>query len=257
MKVQLHLLALAVAIGPAALAHAQYMPQTPNNQQDRDRVQQQNRDDQQDRDDQQGRPGWDNRGVNSGSISNLQNSIHQALPNSNVMANLQDQNTVVLTGAVATDRDRQEAVNIARQQAPNMRVIDQLTVGNVGAYGNYGNNGSYGNNGDYRNNGNYNGNNGSYDRDRDRNDNRAMPQGDVAPGTPTDRDRSNDAVRTDRDNSNNNSADRDRDNNNGATSDRDHDKNGKWDKKKDKDKKHKKDKDEKSKKDRDRDQEPH
>ena len=244
MKVQLHLLALALAIGPAALAHAQYMPQTPN-QQDRDRVQQQNRDDQQDRDDQQGRPGW----VNSGSISNLQNSIHQALPNSNVMANLQDQNTVVLTGAVATDRDRQEAENIARQQAPNMRVIDQLTVGNVGAYGNYGNNGSYGNNG------NYNGNNGSYDRDRDRNDNRAMPQGDVAPGTRTDRDRSNDAGRTDRDN---NRADRDRDNNNGATGDRDHDKNGKWDKKKDKDKKHKKDKDDKSKKDNDnRDQEPH
>lgn len=228
MKLHFHVLALALAVGPATMAHAQYAPQSPNAQQDRDRAQP-------DRDDQP-RQDRDSRG-DSGSLRNLQDSIHQALPNSNVSAMMQDQNTIVLTGAVASQRERQEAEEIARQQAPNVRVIDQITVGSNGSYP-----GQYGTTDRDRDNGNY----GNTDRDQDNRGNTGYATGD----------RDNDNRRVgDRDDQNQVRSDNDRQQ---SDRDRDNDRNGKKHKDKDKKDKDKKDKDKKDRDNRDNDdRQPH
>jgi hypothetical protein len=157
--------------------------------------------------------------------NDLQNALHQRVPNSNIAVNWQNNNTVVLTGTAATERDRQYADQLVRSQVGNARVIDQVSVnGYNSAYG-YPNNGTYSNG--YPNNGTYS--NGDRDRDRD---------------SRIDADR--DRARTDADRNDN---DRD-DHAQMKDKDRDHDK--KYKNKKDKDKdKDKKDKDDRGDRDND------
>ncbi len=211
MKVHMHVLAAALAFGPVAMAHAQYMPQ-----QDRDR-QDQNDQVRQDR---------DRQGANSESLRGVQDSIHRALPNSSVSAMMQDQNTIVLTGAVANQGEREQAEQIARQQVPNMRVVDQITVG---AYGNYP--GQYEGNRGYDNRG---GSYGSTDRDRD-NGNSGYPNRDQDNdnGRLSDRGNENHQVRNDIDNHRQAQTDHDRNNDNDRV--KKHNKKDKDKKSKDKD----------------------
>ena len=164
--------------------------------------------------------------------NDLQNALHKRVPNSNIAVNWQNNNTVVLTGTAATERDRQYADQLVRSRVGNARVIDQVAVnGYNSAYANgYPNNGTYSNG----------------DRDRDR-DNK----------TDADRDRArtdNDRVRTDNDRDDQvrrNAAD---DHQQMSDNDRDHDKKHKDKDKKDKDK-DKKDKDDRG--DHDSDNRPH
>lgn len=176
--------------------------------------------------------------------NDLQNALHQRVPNSNIAVNWQNNNTVVLTGTAATDRDRQYADQLVRSQVGNAQVIDQVTVnGYNSAYPNgYPNNGTYSNG--YPNNGTYS--NG--DRDRDSR-------------TDADRDRArtdNDRARNDNDRDDQvrrNDNDRD-DHRQMSDKNRDHDKKYKNKKDKDKDKnKDKKDKDDRG--DHDSDNRPH
>lgn len=148
--------------------------------------------------------------------NDLQNALHQRVPNSNIALNWQNNNTVVLTGTAATERDRQYADQLVRSQVGNVRVIDQVSVnGYNSAYPNgYPNNGTYSNG----------------DRDRDSR-------------TDADRDRArtdNDRARNDNDRDDQvRRNDSDRDRQQVSQNDRDHDKKNKDKKDKDKDKKDK------------------
>jgi hypothetical protein len=171
--------------------------------------------------------------------NDLQNALHQRVPNSNIAVNWQNNNTVVLTGTAASDRDRQYADQLVRSQVGNARVIDQVTVnGYNSAYRNGTYSNGYPNNGTYSNGDRDRDNRTDADRDRNRTDNDR-----------DDRVRRNDNDRDDQ--ARRNDAD---DHRQMSDNDRDHDK-----KHKDKDKKNK-DKDKKDKDDRgdhDSDNRPH
>lgn len=221
MRTKLCTFALVVGLSPIAMV-APYAAA-----QDRDNRVQQNGD----RDDQNRNGTW---GTN-----NLQNALHQRVPNSNIAVSYQNNNTVVMTGTAATERDRQYAEQMVRSQVGNARVIDQVSVnGYNSAYPN-----SYPNNGSYSN--------GDRDADRDR----ARTDNDRDNRTDVDRDRArtdNDQYRNDNDQARQANGDRDRDNQQMSDKDRRyHDK-----KHKDKDKKNKNKKDKDDRGDHDSDNRP-
>jgi hypothetical protein len=223
MKNRYYILALAIGLAPGfALAQA-----TPNyGYPDRQQTEQDRGMQRQDRDQQQRTDQDYDRGSRQ-ETGNLDRMLQQRYPNSNIQANYQDNNTVVLTGTAATGRDRKDAIKFVRSQLRGERVVDQIQVTGYGR-------GAYPN-GAYQN---------GYptgDRDRDSGYNRQGADRDHANygqqndrGQQVDRDQDNrvpqsdvDANRTDRDRTS--AKDQDRDNH------------------KDKDKKHNKDKDKKDK----------
>lgn len=72
---------------------------------------------------------------NNGSVASLESRIRQSVPKSQVSVTMKDWKTVVLSGVVASKRDRQTIEQMVHDQDPRMQVVDNVQIGNVGPFG--------------------------------------------------------------------------------------------------------------------------
>lgn len=73
-------------------------------------------------------------GTPSGSLSQaqsqVQDAINKQLPSAGVVVNTTDDGKLQLSGTVSSERQKQQAEDIARSAAPNQSIVNKISVGN-------------------------------------------------------------------------------------------------------------------------------